>query len=418
MECGECGGSGDGLMAYVKGEEDPSRSAAIRAHLEACPACREEEHRLRATLDLASRARLDSFELPSGLRERVLAAARSESPVSAAAPESPAPVFARPPSSRPALAWGAAAAALLAAGLFFAWTALPSPENLGPPARLACVLGEATLLEPGSAPLAPGAEVPAGARFEVRGTARFDAPGGVRIAVRDGVAALGGDSARVESGEAAFEVRPGKAYSVRTPHGRAAVRGTRFVVQALGAETRVHVSEGRVSLSGSGTDLDLAAGESGAVRAGCAPERAAGAPQGPWTRILSPDALFLELAQPDPAKPELVQFRFTNVSGRELRLPRVHPDRPWFSLRIRSGTPVEEGLVNLAPFHVPAPGAPAGAERIALGPGETWVETFDVSSLLKAPGARELTGVYQSQKAAGEGGWTGTIESQKLGFRR
>ncbi|MCU0722805.1 MAG: FecR domain-containing protein [Planctomycetes bacterium] len=417
MECGDCGNSEDGLLAYVKGEEEPSRAADIRAHLEGCAACRDEERRARATLELAAKARLDRFELPAGLRARVLAAAAAEAPAPVAAPvPAPAQAPARPAAGRPALAWAAAAAAVLLAAVLFATVSSRRPPEPAPPAaRLSWLRGEAARSGPAGTRLAAGSAVPAGEEILVRGTARLDTPAGVRVAVLDGAIALDAGLARLGSGEAAFEVRPGTPFAVWTPDARAEVLGTRFRVKAGPGGTRVDVESGRVALVSAGGRLELGPGESARAAAGAAPARVPAAGPAPWARVLSPESLYLELHAPDPARPGLVEFRLSNVGDRELLLPRVHPDHPWFSLRVRSGSPAGEGLVNLAPFLVPAPdGGAARRAAVALAPGETWSEAFDVTALLPAAGPAELTGVYQSRRSAGDGCWTGTAESQKL----
>ncbi len=70
------------IFLLQRGELEPGPAAGLRAHLEACPACRaafDEEEALTAALGRATR-----HAAPSGLRERVAAALRSEA---ARAPE-------------------------------------------------------------------------------------------------------------------------------------------------------------------------------------------------------------------------------------------------------------------------------------------------------------------------------------------
>lgn len=108
----ECGGD---AAAYVLGALEPAEVEAFRRHIADCGACREEVAAFEPVTD-ALPAASGRYEVPKGLRRRVLRAVR-------ATPKSPAPGRAargRPvpillPLARgPLLAWGAALAAVVA----------------------------------------------------------------------------------------------------------------------------------------------------------------------------------------------------------------------------------------------------------------------------------------------------------------
>jgi hypothetical protein len=109
------------LAAFQAGDGDRRQRADVEAHLAGCPSCAEvvasvEEARGRLAL-------LEEPALPPGLHDRLAAAVEAEA--ARAAPDGPAPRYRRRPAERPAarpvpwyrrpVAWGAAAALLLAA---------------------------------------------------------------------------------------------------------------------------------------------------------------------------------------------------------------------------------------------------------------------------------------------------------------
>jgi hypothetical protein len=93
------------LAAFQAGDGDRRQRADVQAHLTGCPSCAEvvasvEQARRRLTL-------LEEPALPPGLHDRLAAAVQDEA--ARTAPARPAPWYRRP------VAWGAAAAVLLAA---------------------------------------------------------------------------------------------------------------------------------------------------------------------------------------------------------------------------------------------------------------------------------------------------------------
>ncbi|AKQ68701.1 hypothetical protein A176_005613 [Myxococcus hansupus] len=66
-----CGDFEDDVTAYVDGELPAARSAQVRAHLDACAACRATETLLRATV--ARMAELPAFEPSPATRREVFA---------------------------------------------------------------------------------------------------------------------------------------------------------------------------------------------------------------------------------------------------------------------------------------------------------------------------------------------------------
>lgn len=93
------------LAAFQAGDGERRQRADIRAHLEGCPSCAE----LVASVEHARRqlALLQEPELPPGLHDRLAAAV--DSGAAREVPHRPTPWYRRP------VAWGAAAALLLAA---------------------------------------------------------------------------------------------------------------------------------------------------------------------------------------------------------------------------------------------------------------------------------------------------------------
>jgi len=374
----------------------------LRDHLASCPDCRDEDRRVRATLDLVSLARLPRLELPPTIRENLLRASGGL----------PHPDTARP---RPRLTAfvGASAALLVAAALVLGLHAARSgPE--GASARLSWTDGQAfVVLESGRRPLVPGAAVPMGSLIQVRGSARFDGEG-VRTAVRDAELTWHMGRMRLLSGDAAAEVAKGTRFSMETPQARVEVLGTRFHVRSAGGETLVSVFDGAVRFSSPAGSMRLQPGESGLARAGAAPALSNQVLDTAWAAVLSPSDLFLDLVRPSLSRPWLLEFRISNVGSSELVLPAWSPDFPRFALRISTATPGGEGLVNLAPFRAAPESARAPRpSTVLLRPGETWVERFDAASILEGAGATAVSGVYQSPgKAPGE--WTGRLESRTL----
>jgi hypothetical protein len=109
------------LAAFQAGDGDRRQRAGVEAHLAGCPSCAEvvasvEQARSRLAL-------LEEPALPPGLHDRLAAAVESEA--AQAAPDGPTPWYRRRPAERPRgrptpwyrrpVAWGAAAALLLAA---------------------------------------------------------------------------------------------------------------------------------------------------------------------------------------------------------------------------------------------------------------------------------------------------------------
>ncbi|HYE98765.1 MAG TPA: FecR domain-containing protein, partial [Planctomycetota bacterium] len=78
---------------------------------------------------------------------------------------------------------------------------------------------------------------------------------------------------RLSSGEAAFDVTPGRdPFVVATPHGRVRVTGTRFRVAAEKSGTEAAVLRGSVEFGANDQAVTLAAGEASAAAAGAAPK--------------------------------------------------------------------------------------------------------------------------------------------------
>jgi hypothetical protein len=109
------------LAAFQAGDGDRRQRAGVEAHLAGCPSCTEvvaSVERARSRLSL-----LEEPALPPGLHDRLAAAVESEA--AQAAPDGPTPWYRRRPAERPRgrptpwyrrpVAWGAAAALLLAA---------------------------------------------------------------------------------------------------------------------------------------------------------------------------------------------------------------------------------------------------------------------------------------------------------------
>lgn len=79
-------GCGGDAAAYVLGALEPAEAEAFRAHLATCIICRDEVAALQPVVDALPMA-ATQYDAPSGLRRRVLAAARAERP--APTPASP-----------------------------------------------------------------------------------------------------------------------------------------------------------------------------------------------------------------------------------------------------------------------------------------------------------------------------------------
>ena len=74
-----CDETEDLLGAFVLDSLEPADEARVRAHLASCPECRKEEAALRAVV-MSIGESVTELTPPPGLRERILAQARNESP--------------------------------------------------------------------------------------------------------------------------------------------------------------------------------------------------------------------------------------------------------------------------------------------------------------------------------------------------
>jgi anti-sigma-K factor RskA len=104
---------GEDVAAYVLGALEPAEAEAFRRHLADCAACQEEVQAFQQVTDTLP-ARRASYELPRGLRRRVMREVRA-TPQAAGARRIPL----RVPLARGSLAWagalGAAAVAVIVA---------------------------------------------------------------------------------------------------------------------------------------------------------------------------------------------------------------------------------------------------------------------------------------------------------------
>lgn len=409
MDCSEARPE---LVALVQEELEPLRAGEVRRHLQACPACLAEEREILATLDTARLVREEPPPLPGGLFDRIVE--RLDAP---AAP----PSVARPaPAPRDRFLGLAVAALLLCAAASV--SLLFEVGGLGPAppwaARLAYVGDAVFAVDAEGRPLtpSPGSRLPAGCEVRVRGAARFDLPGDVQVVLHDGAARLSTRFVHLAEGGLAATVRPGTDFAVQGPWGSAKVRGTRFAVRVIPEGAEVSVHDGFVEARNTAGFATLGAGEAAVLASGRAPQRFAAAPEPGWARLLAPACILLDLHRPDAARPALLEFRLTNVSPGPLVLAGFDPDRPRFSLRIRAGDPVREGVVNVGRFLADASGIPREGEAVVLAPGRRFTLRFDVTPLLWMPGEYELTGVYQAT-GSGAASWVGQAVSQTLTVR-
>ena len=105
-----------------------------------------------------------------------------------------------------------------------------------------------------------------------------------RIELGDGTVAVLGEGGKLDAlgdrrvrvqGQVYLDVAQGKGkFTVETTHGKLAVLGTRFVVDARPDETTAAVLRGKVQLSSGGGDVVVHAGQQGTMRAGAIPTRA------------------------------------------------------------------------------------------------------------------------------------------------
>ncbi|MHC5079108.1 MAG: FecR domain-containing protein [Planctomycetota bacterium] len=403
------------LVALVQEELDAESAQQLRAHLQECPACLEEERAVLETLNLTRLLRKDPVTLSEGLFDRIVERMDAPAPP-LSEPASP------PSSSNRGLVFAAAAALLLciAAGTLLFILGRGEPEILPEVARLAYIHGEARAFEAGGSPraLLPDGPVRRGEEIRVQGVARFDLGGDIRLVLRNGKFILEGDRAVLLEGGLAAEVGKGVPYSVEFPQGKLRVLGTRFHLEVNPAQTAVNVQEGRVVVENSWGDLTLAGGDAALVSEAKAPSLSGNALPASWARVLSAEEVFLEVLQSDLSRPGLLDFRITNLTDRNLLLPTFDPNRPRFSLRIRYGTPPGEVLVNLAAYLVTEiEGAEEGPTARWVYPGRSYGVRFDISSVLRKPGEYEITGVFQSARNGARGAWVGQILSQQLWIR-
>lgn len=235
---------------------------------------------LDGSADAAAVARLDAVVRADREAARALAeAARIDAdlhgvlrrPVPAVSPSRPQLVA----RARRRVAWlPSAAAALLVLGLgAWAWRASASTPVVPMAPEIVLAPGGT---RPSEAPFSrDGQPLPAGSPLV--GTVAIAGGGTVEIAVHS-TALAGGDALRpelvLERGRAICTVAPrasGASFTVRTPHGSAAVVGTSFTV-AVTDRTRVAVSEGRVAVTGTHGRLEVDAGALAELGADRAPE--------------------------------------------------------------------------------------------------------------------------------------------------
>ncbi len=126
----------DLLPGYALGILEPAEAEAVRSHLEACPACREELASFQEVTDRLSAA-IPGAEPPFGLEERIL---RGIEPSRNHAPSPFAGQPVRPPrrgTARPALAAVAGLLILfLSAGNVLMWTGIVRRPDRGQGPRL------------------------------------------------------------------------------------------------------------------------------------------------------------------------------------------------------------------------------------------------------------------------------------------
>jgi len=67
----ECRDARPDLIALVQEELGSERSARLRAHLQSCPACLEEERSILNTLNLTRLVRMDEIAPSEGLFDRI-----------------------------------------------------------------------------------------------------------------------------------------------------------------------------------------------------------------------------------------------------------------------------------------------------------------------------------------------------------
>ncbi|MHC4777004.1 MAG: zf-HC2 domain-containing protein [Planctomycetota bacterium] len=409
MDCRE---AIDDLMALAQGELGPSRADTLRTHLESCPHCREEEESIRRTLEMTGLVRNVEMAPPPGLFDRI-----SEQIDEKPKAPSPLPIFPAAPK-KVQLPWVAAAALLLSCAAALALFIDPVAKSPAPeaPARLAFVRGEAHAIVNGGelAAVSPGESLPVGAELRVEGLARVDLPGGIKLALDDGAIRVRSSEIVHMNGALAASVTHGCPFSVVTPHGSVRVTGTWFFLDVSAGGTAVQVERGAVEVSNEGGTLTLGPGDA-ALFGRTAPPRTTGRGTTPsWTRLLSCETLFLDLQQPLPGRPRVLEFRLTNISAKPLFLPRLDADRPHFSLRLESVKNSGVGFVNLAPFLMAGEGSALKGHRPSheLAPGGTLSLKFDVSPLLWMEGRFEVSGVYQAPRGTASGLWVGQALSQ------
>jgi anti-sigma factor RsiW len=105
----DCGAD---AAAYVLGALEPAEAEAFRAHMATCIVCRDEVAALQPVADALPMA-APQYEAPSGLRRRVLAAARTEGRSARTEPASARRLRREPRLGLPRLALGGALAVVL-----------------------------------------------------------------------------------------------------------------------------------------------------------------------------------------------------------------------------------------------------------------------------------------------------------------
>jgi anti-sigma factor RsiW len=265
----------DGLSRFVDGESVGAERERIAAHLQGCESCREEAAAFRA-IDRAVAGALSRHPFDRALARKI---AESAERARGGGRGRVVPAPARAPWVRRAGAVAAAAAVLVAGGLFIRAALERGGPEVPRAAEIATVrgpegarirvlrtgaIGESLTVAPGgAAALREGDRVlveRAGAELLLRDGTRVLVRPDTQVEVREALVALvggpgelycevpAGPVLRSGAGGAreAAERLPGRRFAVETPMARAEVLGTKFGVCVLGGDTIVTVVEGRV----------------------------------------------------------------------------------------------------------------------------------------------------------------------------
>jgi TolA-binding protein len=233
------------LVDVIDGRLDPAESVRFHSHIEGCAACRERAALWRG---LVPGMRGAVAPGPDAMATRRMALAIQRRLAGAAAPA---------PARRWRAWWAPAFGAVAVAAVVAIWLRAAGPERAGAVgyAMVASVRGGASL---GNGAAAAAARVPIGAPIALLGGAAIDlaldggaalrAEGPARLALEGSADHV---AVRLTEGTVRAEVthrQPRETFVVLTGDVRVEVRGTKFLVVAGRAGSRVEVSEGQVAV--------------------------------------------------------------------------------------------------------------------------------------------------------------------------